>query len=1285
MITANVNKIITVNFFDEHDRNLEISHQFSIASRLSPLFDHILLFQSCLNLPNNNLVHSDLIFKPRWNIIDHSGWDSHAELTISDAIQSISLNTSTLHLDSFDLTVFIDQNRHPSHSLVPIPNPCPSFNIPDDNQSVYTVNSTNALPENNTFNIQLSLPSLDILNLPDHTDNHHNTDNTNHNTTNDDTIDNEFPPDLQSGNAQILTRQYVRTVHELMGKDIVIPAPAIPHNEAMIAPTPTTFNNTMSDNRIYFEGSDHGEDADIEMEDANKNSYYAQICELNNNKHNAYHELLKTYPKRMIGKDSEKCRIWSNISIPSLSSFLLSKKDQRAQESDYNLLRLRMGTQTSSKTQEKEHLLGGALPMNNNNNNENTNGIDGIEHGLEALKIMKDCAVDGNEYRNRNHNGNSYYDQMMNNKENMNLNMNWMANGDLGFGIRKKPILELKDEEHGRTLRLDQDILAINLVQPWAHCIVNGLCKVFVFRTEFDSDKYPGGFWYAVRVHANRYMTKHVLDDTELLGTAINGIPVYQDCIQTAQHVIGFAHVYKSSLSIDDVAEVHPNLAGIYENCHGGMCLKKPKKKKDASNGGTENKKENENENPKENENINAKEESNDQTNHNDEVDINIKDNDNAFIVEDEEVSNDVHINDIYDGYWFDIDATSRSFSTSSPHKRKKKTNSNQRHYWFVDKVFKIEPLEVNHGLGGVSRFYNISKRNYNESVFLGKELSKFLFKYITDAQNQAQAIARHDHMNEDEDGKLEELPSDESTTLNKNTTQQTQVHSDPSIDDEQDTGVWIDRTLGAQVGIQTKNQKKLKDTKKISGWKNVLNDFSVVEVEHAFSEEDNKDIVPKTTDNQAIKNEKATQEAPIQPEPAVKSFEMFQSVGMIQAMDSHSLFEEATDFNHNRFEASRAPHIDDSSDSDYLGDEDEDEDLNRNHEKKHNIKHKTPQSIPQIADETPTNVTQEETDEDDDLDLADIEEELMGIVTKGGPEEEETEQQQPVQEEHDDTHTVVIDDINEELAQILHDENEPIKQEIDMKIDDYHYDQEDDEDSDMISNHEVAIKRDIVPVIQYESHAKDEMVSVNNDAVSVDGCSVEIQEMVHHSVDDNTYITQPYEEYEHEPMNEFMDREQEQMVMIKTEEHKQEESDESENEMIGDIFDRVTLDQYHEPIQDVYHDTMEDDYHPIIKDKQEIMECNEVIEDPRDVLMEDNGKHEYRQKFVFADDRLALNAINQSVYDILSNISYEEKLVLGKKLLRKVVAKKLNISKAKYKHLIDQCAKAFFCNQQNQ
>ena len=98
---------------------------------------------------------------------------------------------------------------------------------------------------------------------------------------------------------------------------------------------------------------------------------------------------------------------------------------------------------------------------------------------------------------------NSYYDQIMN-QDNMDIfNNNNLY--DFQYPAQPiEPIIELKNEKLGKSIRLDRDILAINLTQPWAYCIVHELCKVFCFKSAFEVDKYPNGYWYAIRVHASR-------------------------------------------------------------------------------------------------------------------------------------------------------------------------------------------------------------------------------------------------------------------------------------------------------------------------------------------------------------------------------------------------------------------------------------------------------------------------------------------------------------------------------------------------------------------------------------------------------------------------------------------------------------------------------------------------------------------------------------------------------------------------------------------------------------
>ncbi len=67
--TQTMDRLITINFFDENDTKLNFSHHFKLSSQLSPLFDHISLFH-----PQRDAKHSDFIIKPRLSInCHHSG------------------------------------------------------------------------------------------------------------------------------------------------------------------------------------------------------------------------------------------------------------------------------------------------------------------------------------------------------------------------------------------------------------------------------------------------------------------------------------------------------------------------------------------------------------------------------------------------------------------------------------------------------------------------------------------------------------------------------------------------------------------------------------------------------------------------------------------------------------------------------------------------------------------------------------------------------------------------------------------------------------------------------------------------------------------------------------------------------------------------------------------------------------------------------------------------------------------------------------------------------------
>eukprot|EP01084_Bolivina_argentea_P058275 106404_1 len=383
--TQSNDPLITINFFDENDNKLNFSHRFKLSSQLSPLFDHISLFH-----PLHDAKHSDFIIKPRLSIDDHhSGWDSTTTITIAAAIKSLNYS-QMLTLPSFDFIITLKQ----SHPII-MDNFIPSE---DDNQTVYTINThiNNHLPLNSNFNLLPTISSLNhsntnninttdpILNPLNNLNYISNIDNTNINMDNNSENDIDLPPDLQIGNDLILSRQYVRTVHKLLDKDIVIPAPAIPNDFSIIKDTPifpNCNNNTLGKHVCFKDDNDIDLDIDFDInvqlqnENKNKQSYLDKIYEMNKNEQGPYADILKKYPKRSIGNNPQICTIWNHITVPSLASYLQSKKEQRAQETDYNLLKIRMGSKGNESVysqQQNNHNINN-ININNNNNNNNNN------------------------------------------------------------------------------------------------------------------------------------------------------------------------------------------------------------------------------------------------------------------------------------------------------------------------------------------------------------------------------------------------------------------------------------------------------------------------------------------------------------------------------------------------------------------------------------------------------------------------------------------------------------------------------------------------------------------------------------------------------------------------------------------------------------------------------------------------------------------------------------------------------------------------------------------------
>merc|ERR1712228_833268 len=182
-------------------------------------------------------------------------------------------------------------------------------------------------------------------------------------------------------------------------------------------------------------------------------------------------------------------------------------------------------------------------------------------------------------------------------------------------------------------------------------------------------------------------MGKQIVEDCEALSNVINGLPVFEDCIHTANHVIGFVHVYKSSIFIEDVREIHPQLVDIYKHCHGGLSAKYCDHQCDE------------------------------------------EENDEEIVEENEKYEYDDS------GYWM------QQKSKTPTTKRRKIKKKRLRHFWFVDRVFEIKPYEVCGTLGGISKFYNLSKRNYADSVYLARKLTNYLMMESKQQSNNEFAI----------------------------------------------------------------------------------------------------------------------------------------------------------------------------------------------------------------------------------------------------------------------------------------------------------------------------------------------------------------------------------------------------------------------------------------------------------------------------------------------------------------------------------------------------------------
>ena len=615
--------------------------------------------------------------------------------------------------------------------------------------------------------------------------------------------------------------------------------------------------------------------------------------------------------------------------------------------------------------------------------------------------------------------------------------------------------------------------------------------------------------------------------------------------------VIGFVHVYKSSTNVEDVAIIHPDLKRIFEQCHAGISRAKKDENKDNS----------EDINDNSNSNIIKVEENEDE-------------DDDSFIVDD--INGSSH-NEYIDEYWIEnIDDSRSQFtgsSSSTPHKKKRKS-MHDKHYWFVDRTFLIEPYQVNGSLGGMSKFYNISKRNKAEAVYLGQLLSNYLFHGNRENEDN---ISESSHENEDDDIKRDELPEDEVNTLKKTNTNKVDL-SDEEEEITQDV-LWLDRTLGKHVGIKNIRKNRLNKNRKINGWNNVLNDFTVFEVDEIVQDENNQDIIDDYDDDDDI--ESLPPDSEHDNDVPVKSYQLLKAAGAVED-DSMSIFDTATSELSNRMiEQSRAPHIDDSSDSDYLGDEDdlEEEDKPRSQRKSLSI----------------MNVSS-----DEDIDLADIEREILNVcnneevsfTTKGGPD----------QNEEDDMRTVAMEDIDEELDRILHDEQSQ-SQEIE-KI----------EMNENIINDEpqVKVEEDINYAIKSPQNVSKPVINVKNKKIRSPLKPRRVQKRVNRD--------------------------------------RWNGHDRKQN---NNNHDRQNMDDYNSFDEELKADNQE------------------RIDDTM-------NRNKSPKKVEFVNDTEAFNHINEAVQYILNNASDQEKRLLTKKKLRQIVSRKLNISKTKYKRIIDKCAQIF-------
>ena len=479
----------------------------------------------------------------------------------------------------------------------------------------------------------------------------------------------------------------------------------------------------------------------------------------------------------------------------------------------------------------------------------------------------------------------------------------------------------------------------------------------------------------------------------------------------------------------------------------------------------------------------------------------------------------------------------------------------------------------------------------------------------------------------------------------------------------------------------------------------------------------------------------------------------------MIKPMDSSALFQSMpSNLGISLLERTRAPHIDDSSDSDYLGDEEEEmEPTNTGKEnapspsrevsvvsfnsrgQRIDISRCTSRS----GSPGGSTVDESEDDEDGDIDLADIEMELSCItesknkprfVTKGGPESHREEEpaddlkdskQEDVAADTADTVDIdgVINEV-EELERLLHDDQvDLIPQPQETLVNDRAsigtlaeleraFDRELSAAPPVVSrprdvNHITVSPRslhsdktNVVTVSINESHPTKSVQKKG--AVIVDAANssrVQLQKRSQTKIPNRRTTSRREQRL-------LMDQRRRQRQQRAANKNKprlhgegwkskvngrgllnkmdrstddtfgrsllfsdqigegKDASDNSENETIGDLLSQTDAVTSSQPQQGTMNE--------LLLDKESRDRTKAAFDDGTASVMSE------RPHIMFQDEKLAFDAIYKAVEVILMTATEEERQQIfnSKKILRKLVANKLQISRKQYKHVIDQCGR---------